>query len=60
MAFACGAGASAQTLQVTITAPAAVGAFLEVAAQADEGLSATAQASSGGVQVAHATGSFRL
>ena len=61
MAFACGEGASAETLQVTFTAPAAaVGAFLEVEAQADEGLSATAQASSGGVQVAHATGSFRV
>ena len=60
MAFACGAGANAETVQVTFTAPAAVGAFLEVEAQADDGLSATAQASSGGVQVARATGTFRV
>jgi acyl-coenzyme A thioesterase PaaI-like protein len=60
MAFACGTGATAETLEVTYTAPASVGAFLDIEAQADEALSATAHASSGGVQVAHATGSFRF
>jgi acyl-coenzyme A thioesterase PaaI-like protein len=64
MAFACGPGATAQTLQLTIEATAPVGEFLEVEAQAGarqgDAMSATAHASAGGVQVAHATGTFRF
>jgi acyl-coenzyme A thioesterase PaaI-like protein len=62
MAFACGPGAAARALGVTLVAPAPVGAFLDVEAQADprdgDRVSATAHAAVGGVQVAHATGTF--
>jgi acyl-coenzyme A thioesterase PaaI-like protein len=64
MELACGPGANAHALQVTIEARAAVGTFLDVEAQArsaeDGGMSASAHASSGGVQVAYATGTFRF
>jgi acyl-coenzyme A thioesterase PaaI-like protein len=64
MAFACGPGATAQTLQVTIEAAAPVGGFVDVEATAGERnhdhVSATAHAAAGGVQVAHAAGTFRF
>jgi acyl-coenzyme A thioesterase PaaI-like protein len=64
MALACGPGAAALALEVTFEARAAVGAFLHVEAEASaaEGgaMSATAHATGDGVQVAHATGTFRF
>jgi acyl-coenzyme A thioesterase PaaI-like protein len=64
MALACGPGATAHALRVTLDARAAVGTFLDIEAQArpaeDGRMSASAHASSGGVQVGQATGSFRL
>jgi acyl-coenzyme A thioesterase PaaI-like protein len=62
MAFACGPRATAQALEVRLVAPAPVGAFLDIEAQADprDGgrLSASAHAAIAGVQVAYATGTF--
>jgi acyl-coenzyme A thioesterase PaaI-like protein len=64
MMFACGPGAVAQTLEITLAAPAPVGTFLDVEANVDgdqdDSVSATAHATVGGVQVAHATGTFRF
>jgi acyl-coenzyme A thioesterase PaaI-like protein len=64
MALACGPGATAETLEVNYAAPAPVGTFLDIEAQAGAGegeaMSASAHASTGGVQVAHATGTFRF
>ncbi len=62
MAFACGPGATAHTLEVTLLEPVAVGAFVDVEAQAHEGeegrQGAIATASADGVHVALARGTF--
>jgi acyl-coenzyme A thioesterase PaaI-like protein len=64
MAFACGPGATAETLQVTFAAHAPIAAFLDVEAETQAGgggrMSATAHAAADGVQVAHAMGTFRF
>jgi acyl-coenzyme A thioesterase PaaI-like protein len=65
MAFACGgiAGSTAEALEVTFAAPAPVGEFLEIEAQAETGegdrMSARAHARVGEVHIATAAGSFR-
>jgi hypothetical protein len=63
MALACGEGARAQTLEVTLGGPVPVGTFVDVVAQAqrsDTGhLEATASATCDRVHVAHASGTFR-
>jgi acyl-coenzyme A thioesterase PaaI-like protein len=63
MALACGPAATAEALQVTFESRAPIGTFLDLEARADAaeggGMSARAHASSDGVQVAHATGTFR-
>jgi acyl-coenzyme A thioesterase PaaI-like protein len=64
MALACGPGASAHALEVTFDARAPIGTFLDLEAEVGTveggGMSASAHASTGGVQVAHATGTFRV
>ena len=59
MAFAIGPDATLETLAVTFEALAPVGGFVEIEAQAGEEMSASARARADGVQVAHATGTFR-
>jgi acyl-coenzyme A thioesterase PaaI-like protein len=59
MSFAIGPNAALESLAVTFEALAPVGGFFEIEAQASEEMSATARARADGVQVAHATGSFR-
>ncbi len=63
MAFACGDGSRAQTLEVTLQGSAPVGAYLDIEAWTEPGegavTRAAASATSEGVQVARATGTFR-
>jgi hypothetical protein len=59
MALASGRGAILESLEVTLSEPAPVGAFLDIEGAAEAGR-ATATAHSGQVQVAHATGTFRF
>jgi acyl-coenzyme A thioesterase PaaI-like protein len=57
MALACGAQARARRIQIEYSAPVAVGAFLEVQADA-HGLRASATARADRVLVAHASGTY--
>jgi acyl-coenzyme A thioesterase PaaI-like protein len=59
MALACGRGATAETVEVTLLEPAPVGVFLAIEGAA-EGGRATASAHSAEVHVAHAAGTFRF
>ena len=59
MTFAAGPHATLAALAVSFEAPAPVGGFVEVEARAGQEMSVTARASADGVQVAHATGTFR-
>ncbi|MBV9005326.1 MAG: hypothetical protein JO181_11760 [Solirubrobacterales bacterium] len=57
MAFACGPRARARRIEVELIAPTAVGAFLDVEADAD-GCRARATASADGTLVARAQGTY--
>ena len=63
MTFACGEGARAQTLEVTLVDGAPVGAYLDIEAWTEPGEGpvkhAAASATAAGVQVGHAAGTFR-
>jgi hypothetical protein len=59
MTFAGGPHATLATLAVSFEATAPVGGFVEVEAQAGQEMSVTAHARAEGVQLAHATGTFR-
>ena len=64
MALACGLEARALAFELTVNAPAAVGAFLEVAARVEHREASVARASATATadqrMVARAQGSFRL
>ncbi len=63
MALACGPGARARTLEISLTGPAPVGAFVEVEARVERREGAAAQVSATATadrrMVAQARGSFR-
>ena len=59
MSFACGPDAHAESFEVTLLAPAPVGAFLDLLAHRESPSTASATAAIDQLQVARASGTFR-